>query len=88
LESIAAAREAGGWPRVLPADWPLSHLPRVFFDASQVARLMHGQAVAVPAEAGIGAAARIRLYDEGGRFLGIGESDGGGSIQPRRLFVL
>jgi tRNA pseudouridine55 synthase len=91
LESIAAAREAGGWPRVLPADWPLGHLPRVSFDASQVTRLLHGQAVAVPAEAaesGIGAAARIRLYDEGGRFLGIGESDGGGSIQPRRLFVL
>jgi tRNA pseudouridine55 synthase len=90
LESIAAACEAGGWPRVLPADWPLGHLPRVTFDPLQVTRLLHGQAVTVPAEAvdsGLGAAARIRLYDAGGRFLGIGESDGGGSIQPRRLFV-
>jgi len=72
LESIAVAREAGGWPRVLPADWPLGHLPRVSFDAVQVARLMHGQAVAVPAEvaaSGLGTAARIRLHRCGGCFI-------------------
>jgi tRNA pseudouridine55 synthase len=90
LESIAQAREQGAWPKVLPADWPLGHLPKVSLDPAQVIRLTHGQAVAVPADAagpGLGAAPRIRLYDAGGRFLGIGESDGGGSIQPRRLFV-
>ena len=91
LESIAQAREAGGWPKVLPADWPLGHLPKVSLSLPQVTRLMHGQAVAVPADAAdavIGAAARIRLYDEAGKFLGIGEADGRGSVQPRRLFVL
>jgi tRNA pseudouridine55 synthase len=90
LESIAQAREVGGWPKVLPADWPLGHLPKVSFGPPQVTRLMHGQAVAVPADsadAGVGPEARIRLYDEAGRFLGIGAWDGAGSIQPRRLFV-
>jgi Pseudouridine synthase II TruB, C-terminal len=57
----------------------------------EVSRLMHGQAVPIaPADAadlGVSGAARIRLYDEAGRFLGIGESDGGGRVQPRRLFV-
>jgi tRNA pseudouridine55 synthase len=90
LESIAQAREAGGWPKVLPADWPLGHLPKVSLCLPEVTRLMHGQAVAVPADAAdapINAAARVRLYDEAGKFLGIGEADGRGSVQPRRLFV-
>ncbi len=91
LESIAEAREHGNWPRVLPADWPLGHLPKVSVIGLQVSRLMHGQAVPIgaadAADPRVNAAARIRLYDEAGRFLGIGESDGGGSVQPRRLFV-
>jgi tRNA pseudouridine55 synthase len=86
LESIVQALEQGTQPRVLPADWPLGHLPKVTFSAAQVARLMHGQAVVFTQMAGT-AAARIRLYDPAGQFLGIGESDGRGSIQPRRLFV-
>lgn len=85
LESIVQALEQGAQPRVLPPDWPLGHLPKVTFSAAQVARLTHGQAVVFTQM--VGAAARIRLYDEGGLFLGIGESDGRGSIQPRRLFV-
>ncbi len=92
LESIAAVREQGGWPRILAADWPLTHLPKVSLTGAHLSRLMHGQAVPVPsAQAEIGrldSAARIRLYDGTGRFLGIGESDGHGNVRPRRLFVL
>jgi tRNA pseudouridine55 synthase len=91
LESIAQALKQGAWPTVLPADWPLGHLPKATFSDAQVARLLHGQAVTLAAVDSdghaVGAAARIRLYDEKGRFLGIGESAAGGSIQPRRLFV-
>lgn len=91
LESIAEAREHGNWPRVLPADWPLAHLPKVRLSGLQVSRLMHGQAVPIAsadaADLRVSGAARIRLYDEAGRFLGIGESDGGGRVQPRRLFA-
>jgi tRNA pseudouridine55 synthase len=88
LESIAAAREQGGWPRVLPADWPLAHLPKVSLGGVSVSRLMHGQSVPAGALAAeIGDAPRIRIYDEAGRFLGIGAGDGHGNVQPRRLFV-
>jgi tRNA pseudouridine55 synthase len=93
LESIDAARAQGQGPRILPADWPLNHLPRFSVTDSQLPRLLHGQAIPIgPAEAAadprLRAALRIRLYDGAGRFLGIGESDGGAHVQPRRLFAL
>ena len=96
LESIAASREQGRSPRVLPADWPLAHLPKVTVSSPWTASLMHGQSVPIVAlqvagvaEGGdINNAPRIRLYDETGRFLGIGAGSGHGSVQPRRLFVV
>jgi hypothetical protein len=33
----------------------------------------------------VAAAARVRLYDETGEFIGIGEADLSGAVQPRRL---
>jgi tRNA U55 pseudouridine synthase TruB len=78
------ALQQGRSPRVLSADWPLGHLPKVSLSGAAVTRLMHGQAVAIDAALD---APRIRLYDEAGRFMGIGEGDGHGSVQPRRLFV-
>ena len=84
LESIADALQQGRSPRVLPADWPLGHLPKVSLSGAWVTRLMHGQAV--PIDAALDAP-RIRLYDEAGRFMGIGAGDGHGSVHPRRLFV-
>jgi len=100
LESVAEAVAQGRWPRVLPADWPLRHLPEVSLPPGLVSRLLHGQAVPVPDGRGIlilgdaavparmAAAERVRLYDDAGRFLGIGSTDGGGTLRPRRLFVL
>jgi tRNA pseudouridine55 synthase len=90
LESVAEAREQGRWPRVLPADWPLGHLPKVSLAGAEVTRLMHGQPVSIAGHAtnaGVGAADRVRLYDEAGQFLGIGASDGHGTVRPRRLFA-
>jgi tRNA pseudouridine55 synthase len=84
LESVVQAREQGTWPRVLPADWPLGHLPKVSLDGAQVGRILHGQAIFIT-PAGV-AADRVRLYDATGRFLGIGEADGTGMVKPRRLF--
>jgi hypothetical protein len=45
---------------------------------------VHGQAASVPPEVAPG---RVRLYDANGCFFGIGEADGFGLVQPRRLFV-
>jgi tRNA pseudouridine55 synthase len=86
LESVIQAREQGGWPKVLPADWPLAHLPKVSLTGAQAARLIQGQAVSETGAA-VGAAERVRLYDEAGRFLGIGATDDFGAVRPRRLFV-
>ena len=90
LESVIAARSQGGWPRVLPADWPLGYLPKVSLTVEQTARVLHGQTVKATAEpaASSDAAVRVRLYDANARFLGIGESDSYGSVRPKRLFIL
>lgn len=92
LESVIQAREQGRSPRILPADWPLGHLPKVSLNAVETTHLRQGRPVPIDAAAAaadptVSAAARIRLYDNTGRFLGIGASDGTGTVQPRRLFV-
>jgi tRNA pseudouridine55 synthase len=83
LESIASALEAGSFPRILPADAPLQHMAAVRLDSRATEKMLHGQPVT--AEDG-GKAGRVRLYDAEGAFIGIGESDGAGSVRPKRLF--
>ncbi|HEV2228698.1 MAG TPA: tRNA pseudouridine(55) synthase TruB [Steroidobacteraceae bacterium] len=89
LESLERTCAAGGTAPLLPADYPLRHLPAVHLTAADAARLRHGQAVpaAVPAvdPASAGEAPRVRLYDEAGRFLGVGSTADAGSVRPRRL---
>jgi tRNA pseudouridine55 synthase len=84
LESIARACAAGDTPALLPADFGVAHLPAVHLDAARAQRLRQGQAVAVEASV----SGRVRLYDETGRFLGMGEANAQGEVRPRRLFVL
>ena len=85
LESIAQVLEAGGRPKIIPADWPLGHLGKVSLDEAATVRLLHGQSVSARAE---GPEGRVRLYAADGAFLGIGETDGQGTVRPRRLFAL
>ena len=82
LESLGEVRARGAWPPLLPADWPLAHLAEVRLSASDARRLLQGQSV--PAQL-FEAPSRVRLYDETGRFLGLGETDGLGTVRPRRL---
>jgi tRNA pseudouridine55 synthase len=84
LESIAAAYEAGTQPTILAPDAPLQHMAAVHLDEPSTQRMMHGQAVCA---ADCGSAGRVRLYDAAQAFIGIGESDGAGTVRPRRLFV-
>lgn len=91
LESVVMAREQGGWPRVLPADWPLGYLPKVSLTVEQTSKVLHGQAVKAavePLQTLSDAALRVRLYDANAHFLGIGEADSYGSVRPKRLFIL
>jgi tRNA pseudouridine55 synthase len=92
LESLERTCAAGSAAPLLPADYPVRHLPAVRLRAADVARLRKGQTVpaAVPT-AGDSAAAeagRLRLYDEAGRFLGIGVPAGAAAVRPRRLLNL
>jgi tRNA pseudouridine55 synthase len=83
LESIARALEVGTLPAILASDAPLQHMAAVFLDARASESVRHGQ----PVIAGeCGTAGRVRLYDAVGAFMGIGESDGAGSVRPKRLF--
>lgn len=84
LDAVTAAAEAGQLPPLLSADRGVPQLPKVQLTALAVHRVTHGQAAGVPAETAPG---RVRLYDEFDRFFGIGEADGFGMVQPRRLFV-
>jgi tRNA pseudouridine55 synthase len=84
LESIAGACAAGDYPALLPADFGVRHMAAVYLDAPRAQRLRQGQAVA--AEAAV--SGRVRLYDEAGRFFGMGEAEACGQVRPRRLFIL
>jgi tRNA pseudouridine55 synthase len=86
LETLAAACAREEWPRLLPPDSPLAALPAIHLDAGAARRVLNGQAVmgAPPGRA----PARVRLYDETGIFLGIGEADSSGALRPRRLLNL
>jgi len=84
LESVDAALSAGRLPRILAADQALPHLSAFRLDAAGAVRIGHGQSVSAHESVRAG---RVRLYDPAGQFLGIGESDGAGTVRPRRLFV-
>jgi tRNA pseudouridine55 synthase len=84
LDAVSACAEAGQMPTLLSADRGVPHLPEVRLSATATARVMHGQAAGTAPEIAPG---RVRLYDGQGHFFGIGEADGFGSVQPRRLFV-
>jgi tRNA pseudouridine55 synthase len=84
LDAVSACADAGQLPTLLSADRGVPHLPEVRLSATATARVMHGQAAGTTPEIAPG---RVRLYDGQGHFFGIGEADGFGSVQPRRLFV-
>jgi tRNA pseudouridine55 synthase len=84
LEAVTLGCERGGLT-LLPADRPLAHLPAVALEGWQADRIGHGQDVALVRSPPPG---KVRLYDPGKRFLGLGESDGRGKVQPRRLFTV
>jgi len=84
LEGLEEAHARGVAPPLLPADWPLRHLPQLRLGRAQAQRLAQGQRIAL----GAPQLARARLYDEQGRFLGIGQTDAAGTLHPRRLLNL
>jgi tRNA pseudouridine55 synthase len=84
LESVTERAGRGEPPQLIEPGSAIPQLPAVTLSAAATARVMHGQTASVPAEVPPG---RVRLYDANGRFFGVAEADGFGSVQPRRLFV-
>lgn len=83
LEEVTQACDGGAF-ELLPPDRPLGHLAAVALEPWQADRIAHGQEIVLVRSPAPG---RVRLYDAQRRFLGLGESDGRGRIQPRRLFT-
>lgn len=83
LPELITAQERGETSRFIrSSDSVLADLPALQLDAADVQRVIHGQ----PARAaGGGGTGWLRLYAEGGDFLGVGERRADGSIWPRRL---
>ncbi len=76
---------AGKAPVLLAPDAALRALPEARLDEAQVAALRNGQAVRHKCDAVPAVGARVRLYGPGGVFLGLGEAQIDGWLQPRRL---
>ena len=68
---------------LLPVDSALEHWPSVELGADSAYYLMQGQAVMAP---GAPSSGKVRLYDKGHGFLGIGEVKLDGRVVPTRLF--
>jgi tRNA pseudouridine55 synthase len=85
LEVLEQAHEQGGAVPLIAADQALPHMPSVRVPAAAALRLRQGQVLTLPVT---GASGRVRLYQEGGGFLGLGELDTEGRLRPKRLFLV
>jgi tRNA pseudouridine55 synthase len=84
LEAAAEAGEAALDALLLPLDSAVGHWPEVRLSADSAYYLKLGQAVLVPRAPTRG---WLRLYDQTGGFLGVGEVEDDGKVAPRRLMI-
>jgi len=88
LEAVEAAADRPGL--LLPADRAVPQLPAARFDAAGLHALRHGQPAQpqrVETADAPAPGASVRLYGPDGAFLGLGEAQPGGVVQPRRLLA-
>ena len=83
LEQLAASGQERLDEVLLRPDRALTGWPRVELAAGTVLALRHGRSVAAEPVWPLG---RVRLYEEGDRFVGLGEVLQRGELVPRRLF--
>jgi tRNA pseudouridine55 synthase len=82
LDRLEALSLAERRQTLRPVDFLALDLPAL--EVAQADRLLHGQPVSVGQPARCGP---VRLYDMGGRFLGVGELGADGRVAPRRLLA-
>lgn len=85
-DEVLALRERDGLAAIdallLPINAMLNHLPSVKFPSHSSRFLRMGNAVMHP---GVPSSGLMQLFDENDVFLGVGEMDDEGRVQPRRL---
>ncbi len=69
---------------LMPIDTALGHWPRVDLDADSAYYVKTGQAVLVPGAPTMGL---VRLYDQRGCFMGVGQILDDGRVAPKRLIL-
>lgn len=84
LESLEGTPDSAMPDCLLPVDALVSGLPRIVLGHRQARRMLHGQPVMTEANRPAGP---VRLYDEDGGFLGVGDVVEGGLVNPRRLLA-
>ncbi len=83
LERLETLTMAERLALLKPVDLLLGELPDLRLNATDSARLCHG--LTIPGYRAMAPLPRTRVYDEAGRFLGLGEVDEGGVLKPKRL---
>ena len=80
LEGLSPAERRG---RLLPLAALLQSWPRLTLEAPLAAKFRQGRAISVGS-----ASNSVAVFGEDGMFLGTGQADAGGTLQPKRLLAL
>ncbi len=83
LDALEGLSPAERRDRLLAPEALLGSRPRLTLEAKVAAKFRHGQAVSVGSASG-----RVAVFGEEGTFLGTGEVDANGMLQPKRLLAL
>lgn len=83
LEGLSDAQRPG---KLMPVDCLVSGLPAIELPAEALARIRQGQVAQVGVHAG-GTPGLARMYGPDGRFVGLGELQADGGLQPKRLLA-
>jgi len=83
LESLEVISAAERDASLLPVDALLQDLPEVRLEPAQQLRFLRGQALPWDGPA----QSRVRVYGSDGALLGVGETDIGGAISPKRVIA-
>lgn len=83
LEALEAISPAKRRDRLLPLEALLQSWPRLTLEASLAAKFRQGRAISVDSPSG-----GVAVFGQDGNFLGTGQVDTSGTLQPKRLLAL
>jgi tRNA pseudouridine55 synthase len=84
LEAFEALGEEPRLAGLLPVDSLVAGYAPCHLNRTQTGSILHG--MTIPLECAHNSSARVRLYDDGGAFIGLGEQ-GAGQLKPLRLIT-